>query len=183
MNRKSPPHFFDLRIDLQNQTLAELVIDTAEHGREVQRAVRAIHAILVAAQESGAIVSELEFDISKGEGGCTTIWSTTTVPPEESEHRGGLLVPESTPLGEVTSKCSVPVRKVFTRLKLRTVGDLVGKSAKEIISVRGAGEDTLKEIRTILAKLGGSLKGDEEKTPVSKLRLYTGSTESDTNPD
>jgi DNA-directed RNA polymerase subunit alpha len=53
---------------------------------------------------------------------------------------------------------SLRSRKAMDALNIRTIGDLVTKSAQDLSQVRNFGETSLKEIRTRLGALGLGLK-------------------------
>ncbi|MCF0234088.1 MAG: tetratricopeptide repeat protein [Thermoguttaceae bacterium] len=55
---------------------------------------------------------------------------------------------------------SVRARKCMTRLKIQTIGELVAKSADELLACKNFGVTSLKEIREKLTPFGLKLKGD-----------------------
>jgi DNA-directed RNA polymerase subunit alpha len=63
-----------------------------------------------------------------------------------------------TPVGDLN--LSVRARKCLTRLGLVTVGELVAKTADELLSVRNFGVTSLNEVRAKLAELGVRLRND-----------------------
>lgn len=46
------------------------------------------------------------------------------------------------------------------KLNIKTLGDLIGKSADDLLEVKGTGECAIREIREKLAAVGLKLKGD-----------------------
>ncbi len=55
---------------------------------------------------------------------------------------------------------SVRARKCLTRLGVSTIGELVSRSADELLSVRNFGVTSLNEIRDRLRDRGLKLRGD-----------------------
>jgi len=166
------PKTFEINIDISKHSLAELVVLTAPLGRKMQRAVIAIKNIMAAAEYSNGVVRELEYYVSKVEGDFTKIVTTTTLLPENQEQRTDPVLPMDTPLEEFAKLCSFNMRKVFAQLKLKTLGELMSKSADDILNLKGVGAVTLEEIRALLSKLGTSLKDDEMNTHKPGLRIY-----------
>ncbi len=73
------------------------------------------------------------------------------------------LTPEQRRLLEMSVtdlQLSVRARKCLSRLGITTVGELISKTADELLAVRNFGVTSLSEVRTKLAELGLSLKNE-----------------------
>lgn len=81
----------------------------------------------------------------------------------EPLYRPEELTPEERVVHELTVadlELSVRARKCLARLGLNTVGELVSRSADELLSVRNFGVTSLNEIREKLREKGARLRGD-----------------------
>jgi DNA-directed RNA polymerase alpha subunit len=58
-------------------------------------------------------------------------------------------------------KVKVRARKMFQKLNISTVGDLINHSAKELLKVKNFKQTSLNELRMVLKELGLKLKDDE----------------------
>jgi len=76
----------------------------------------------------------------------------------------------STPVAELG--LSVRSRRCMARLNIQTVGDLIARTADELLSIKNFGQVSLNEVRTKLAELGLSLRaaspGPEAEKPRTK---------------
>jgi|GEM_PF-6319147 len=97
-----------------------------------------------------------------------------TLPPVDPDQGGSVRV-EGIPLQSVPIDTNV--RKVFAKLGLQTVGDLMNKSAEDLRILKGVGPRTLDKIGAVLAELGVSLKDNQANTSSPQLRVYQGEDE------
>jgi RNA polymerase alpha subunit/sigma-70-like protein len=66
---------------------------------------------------------------------------------------------------------SVRTRNCLFRAKIKTVGDLIGVTAEDVLQWQNAGKKTLQELREILGRLGLKLLGDANPVGPTDLKL------------